>query len=144
MPQKRGKIKYGFQNAFATICFSICCFHQKCRKSSFQLMPCSPVTNISCIFCSFSNLLLPAFGIMSFLFHFTIDSYIPKILKTSLMYIICNLHKGTKENKNGRIVSWNYDPAKVFLQRAITIIYSQHHPFDTIFFPKYENSFCFI
>ena len=47
------------------------------------------------------------------------------------MYIICYLHKGTKENKNGRIVSWNYDPAKVFLQRAITIIYSQHHPFDT-------------
>ena len=60
------------------------------------------------------------------------------------MYIICYLRKGTKENKNGRIVSWNYDPAKVFLQRAITIIYSQHHPFDTIFFPKYENSFSFI
>ena len=81
---------------------------------------------------------------MNFLFYLTIDSYISKILKTSSMYIICYLHKGTKENKNGRIVSWNYDPAKVFVQRAITIIYSQHHPFETIFFPKYENSFCFI
>ena len=55
------------------------------------------------------------------------------------------MHKGTKrENITEGLCQENYDPAKFFKQRAITIIHLQYHPSEyrnMICFPKNENSF---